>query len=263
VGAPLQIWSEVLIIPQTGKIFSTGIAMTVTTSATASHSSENGPRALLSLREVTLLAGVLESRVRKDIETGLLSPIKMKNSDRLLFRWADIFLFAGIYKGSLPSQLRQKAFEKFESMIEPTSRREFYRLLDTEQLVRAKCDWSRPSRLFVSYDRMKLDHYLFVDFEMVVHDVAPRVDLYAEGLARIEEKYDVLGGEPVFKGTRLSVRHVGRMYYDGEPIENIIEDYPYLRENDVRFAELFFRAHPALGRPPISQEADHARNPPS
>ena len=229
----------------------------------ALHATADRPRALLSLRETALLAGVQESRIRKDIETGLLAPIKVKKSDRLLFRWADIFLFAGIYKSNLPGHLRQKAFERFESLIEPTSRREFYRLLDAEKIVKATCDWSRPSRLFVSHDRMKLDHYLFVDFEQIVHDLAPRVDLYAEGLARIEEKDEVLGGEPVFKGTRLSVHHVGRMYRDGEPMKNIIEDYPYLRENDVRFAELFFRAHPALGRPAASQVVDDARNPSS
>jgi uncharacterized protein (DUF433 family) len=237
--------------------------MTAAASATASHASDVRPRALLSLRETTLLAGVQESRVRKDIETGLLSPIRARNPDRLLFRWADAFLFAGIYKSNLPGQLRQKAIETFESLIEPTFRREFYRLLDADELIGAKCAWSRPSRLFVSHGRMKLDHYLFVDFEQVVHDLAPRIDLYAEGLTRIEERDGVLGGEPVFKGTRLSVRHIGKMHFDGEPMEHLIEDYPYLRENDVRFAELFFKAHPALGRPPISQDVDHARDPSS
>jgi len=49
-------------------------------------------REVLTLREATLLADVPESKVRKDIETGLLSPIKSTNFERLLFRWADIRL---------------------------------------------------------------------------------------------------------------------------------------------------------------------------
>jgi len=211
-----------------------------------------------------MLASIPEPRVRKDIETGILLPIRAKRSERPLFRWADVFLFAAVYKSNLlPSQLRRRAFEKFELLIEPTSRREFYSLFDPEKLAMIKCDWGRPSRVFISNDRMKLDHYLFVDFERLVHDLGPRVDLYAAGLARIEEREGVLGGEPVFKGTRLSVRHIGKMYYDGETVENIVEDYPYLRENDVRFAELFFRAHPVQGRPPMSQEAGRARDTPS
>ena len=107
---------------------------------------------------------------------------------------------------------------------------------------------------------MKLDRYLYIHFEELFHDLSPRVDLYADGLTRIEEREGVLGGEAVFKGTRLSVRHVGKMYYDGEAIGNILEDYSYLRENDVRFSELFYRAHPNLGRPPTLLEADGARD---
>ena len=103
---------------------------------TTSRSEENGPRALLSLRETTMLAGVPEPRVRKDIETGILLPIRAKRSERPLFRWADVFLFAAVYKSNLlPSQLRRKAFEKFEALIAPTSRREFYGLLDAERLA--------------------------------------------------------------------------------------------------------------------------------
>ena len=75
---------------------------------------EDAPRALLSLRETALLASVPEVRIRKDIETGLLAPIRTK-LDRLLFRWVDVFLFAAVYKSSLlPSQLRKTAFDKFQ-----------------------------------------------------------------------------------------------------------------------------------------------------
>src|SRR5262245_29119554 len=219
-----------------------------------SRPEENALRAFLSLRETTLLAGVPESRVRKDVETGLLSPIRARNSDRLLFRWADVFLFAAIYDTDLmPSSLRRRACERFESMLEPTCRHEFYRLLDADKLATARCEFSRPSRAFTS-ERMNLDRYLFIDFEMLVDDLAPRMDLYAEGLTRIEEREGVLGGEAVFRGTRLSVRHIGKIYNDGESLENIIKDYPYLRENDIEFAGLFVRAHPTLGRPPASLE---------
>src|SRR5689334_12626805 len=106
----------------------------------------NEPRALLSLRETTVLAKVPEPRVRKDIETGILLPIRAKKSERPLFRWADVFLFAAVYSSNLlSSQLRRKAFEKFESLIQPTSRREYYSLLDAHRLATAKCEWGRPS----------------------------------------------------------------------------------------------------------------------
>jgi uncharacterized protein (DUF433 family) len=217
-------------------------------------------RAMLSLREATLLANVPEAKVRKDIETGLLSPIKTENLERLLFRWADVYVFAAVYKGDLLSgALRKKAFEEFEGLVEPSCRRHFYYSLEVEALMAAKCTWHRPSRLFAPGDRLKLGDYLFIDVEKVAKDLAPRVDLYAEGLSRIEEREGVLGGEAVFRNTRLSVNHIGKMHNAGESIEDIITDYPYLRENDIAFARLYWKAHPIVGRP-RRQETDFAGN---
>jgi uncharacterized protein (DUF433 family) len=167
--------------------------------------------------------------------------------------------FAAVYKGDwLSGALRKKAFEELDGLLEPSCRRHFYDHLDIEALLAAKCSWRRPSELFASCDRLKLDDYLFIDIEKVTTDLAPRVDLYAEGLGRIEEKEGVLGGEAVFKNTRLSVNHIGKMRDGGEAIENIIEDYPYLRKSEVEFARLYFKAHPLLGRPPRHGEIEFA-----
>ncbi len=218
-------------------------------------------RAMLSLREAALLADVPEAKVRKDIETGVLSPIK---AERLLFRWADVFIFAAVYNGDLPSgTLRKRAFEEFESLLEPSCRRHFYSLLDIEAVMAAKLASHRPSRLLAFRDRVNLGGYLFIDVEQAVKDLAPRVDLYAEGLSRIEEKEGVLGGEAVFRNTRLSVSHVGKMRHGGEPIEDILEDYPYLHKNDVEFAQLYWQAHPVVGRPRQRGEGDLAGDPSS
>jgi uncharacterized protein (DUF433 family) len=217
-------------------------------------------RAVLSLREATVLADVPETRVRKDIETGLLPPIKNENLERLLFRWVDVYVFAAVYKSDLlSSALRKKAFEEFEGLVEPSCRRHFYYSLAVDALMATKCTWRRPSGLFAPGDRLRLGDYLFIDVEEVVKDLAPRVDLYAEGLSRIEEREGILGGEAVFRNTRLSVNHIGKMHDTGESIEDIIKDYPYLRENDIAFAQLYWKAHPMVGRP-RRQETDFAGN---
>ena len=102
---------------------------------------------------------------------------------------------------------------------------------------------------------VKLDKYLSLDLHSVCQDVRPRVDLYASGLARIEEKDGVLGGDAVFKGTRLPVLHVGKMFDRGEIMGDIRADYPYLTEDDVKFAQIYYRAHPIAGRPRTRAEA--------
>jgi uncharacterized protein (DUF433 family) len=221
-------------------------------------------RAMLSLREATVLADIAEAKIRKDIETGFLAPIKSANAERLLFRWPDVFVFAAVYKGDLLSPaLRKKAFDELEGLMEPSCRRHYYYHLDANALMEAKLRSDRPSNFFGSCDRLKLDDYLFIDIKKVVQDLAPRIDLYAEGLTRIEEKEGVLGGEAVFKDTRLSVTHIGKMREGGEKTEHILEDYPYLRENDVEFARLYFKSHPLVGRPRRSEEIGVAGSPSS
>jgi uncharacterized protein (DUF433 family) len=226
------------------------------------HATAAKVRAMLSLREATVLADVAEAKVRKDIETGLLAPIKSANLERLLFRWADVFVFAAVYKGDLLSAtLRKTAFAELESLLAPSSRRHFYEHLNAEALLAATLTRDRPSPLFGTCDRLKLDDYLFIDIAKVVEDLASRVDLYAAGLTHIEEKDGVLGGEAVFKNTRLSVNHIGKMREGGEAIAEIIGDYPYLRPDDVEFARLYFKAHPVLGRPPRREESGVAGHP--
>ena len=65
---------------------------------------------------------------------------------------------------------------------------------------------------------------------------------------RVLTDESVLGGEPVFDGTRLSVRMIGRMLSDGL-VQEVREDHPYLSNQDLEFAELYLRAFPRQGRP--------------
>jgi uncharacterized protein (DUF433 family) len=58
----------------------------------------------------------------------------------------------------------------------------------------------------------------------------------------------ILAGEPVFRGSRLSVRHIGQLAAR-ESIATILEDYPYLVTDDVFFASWYNRAYPRVGRP--------------
>lgn len=66
---------------------------------------------------------------------------------------------------------------------------------------------------------------------------------------------NLLGGEPVFPGSRLAVRHVGEMLLRGSATSEILEDYPYLSERDLEFACLYATAYPRIGRPRVSTAA--------
>jgi len=45
---------------------------------------------------------------------------------------------------------------------------------------------------------------------------------------RIVSAPDVLGGEPVFRGTRLPLQHVASLFRKGVPEKEIADDFPAL-----------------------------------
>src|SRR5262249_46334529 len=137
-----------------------------------------------------------------------------------------------------------------EALLQPTYRHQYMQVVcaypDSDHETRI---WDFPSHLVTRCSQMKIDDTLFIDFERVLGDLGARVDSYARGLSRIEERPDILGGEPVFKGTRLPVRHIAKLSIGGESTSDILLDYPYLRDQDITFARLYHEAHPMKGRP--------------
>jgi uncharacterized protein (DUF433 family) len=67
------------------------------------------------------------------------------------------------------------------------------------------------------------------------------------GFPRISVDPRVCGGRPVIKGTRVRVADVLEMLAGGAPTEQIVADFPYVKEEDVRAALAYAAA-----------QADHA-----
>lgn len=65
----------------------------------------------------------------------------------------------------------------------------------------------------------------------------------------IEAKPDVLGGEPVIKGTRIAARHVADLASQGVSTEEIADDLD-LSAEQIKAALVYARTHPKRGRPP-------------
>lgn len=204
---------------------------------------------LLSLREAIVLAGIAdkEKSVRNDISRGHISAsvYRFDNSSRC-FTWPSVLSFAAAYGNARVTSpdIRWLVFDHvftFASAMKP--------LANCVTLVEAK-HWGH-SLCTSSCDPnfLEIDRYLTINLNRVCEDVGGRIELYATGLDRVEENESVLGGAAVFKGTRLSVLHVGKMADRSISTSEILEDYPFLTESDIEFARLYYRARPARGRP--------------
>nr|WP_100550019.1 MULTISPECIES: DUF433 domain-containing protein [unclassified Pseudomonas] len=60
---------------------------------------------------------------------------------------------------------------------------------------------------------------------------------------------NVMGGMPVFKGTRLPVETVLASIDAGEPFATLKEGYPFLTEEMIDLARVYLDTHPRRGRP--------------
>jgi uncharacterized protein (DUF433 family) len=71
----------------------------------------------------------------------------------------------------------------------------------------------------------------------------------------IEENPKILGGKPIFKGTRLSVELVLERLAAGETNEELLRQYPTLRPEHIRAACGFAATQLSLTRSVLFDEA--------
>lgn len=96
---------------------------------------------------------------------------------------------------------------------------------------------------------VKAGELLIVDVDEARRQIATRTrDLEAAEALVVRDKA-VLGGEPVFKGTRIPVRAVAAMLADGADADDILDGYPRLTRRQLDLASIWVAAHPQRGRP--------------
>ena len=180
----------------------------------------------LSPAEVSALLEVPERRVRKEIEHGLL-PSPPVDFQAAVYLWVVHSL----------------------NELEPSV--EWRRSLLTSirnHLVHAPMS-SIPKEL-------ELVHGVSLHLRSLVEEVWERVFSFSRWCnGRVASDPEILGGEPVFLGSRLSVRRIGEAAERRGAIAGMLEDYPYLKAADIEFAKRFARAYPRVGRPRESAKA--------
>lgn len=183
------------------------------------------PSRSLSLKETALLAGVTEKTIRHEVADRVARP-RRSNGKRLLFEASSVLYFGLV--SSLPV------------LLSKLDRKHLFALITNKQTEQG------PWRLKGS--RLTLTGSVPVEIraEEITTQLMERLKLFLTGMDRVVSSPEILGGEPVFQGTRVSVRHVGQLVHKGVPEAELLEDFPSLTKEDLAFARLFV----SLGRPP-------------
>lgn len=79
--------------------------------------------------------------------------------------------------------------------------------------------------------------------------VRKNVDVYRWGREQVVSSPEILGGEPVFRGTRIPLEHVAALFRKNVSEEEIAEDFPALGPKDLKYARLAARFGDPPGRP--------------
>lgn len=101
---------------------------------------------------------------------------------------------------------------------------------------------------------VKADKLLIIDVAEARKEIAVRTRELAAAEAAIVRDKAVMGGEPVFRGTRIPVRSIAAMLNDGASEAEILDGYPKLDNRLLSLAKIWVAAHPRRGRPKSLKE---------
>lgn len=88
-----------------------------------------------------------------------------------------------------------------------------------------------------------------VDLQQPRRDLAAALRELRRARSLVVTDPDTLGGDPVFRGTRVPVHSIAAMLEQGSTEADILKGYPRLTAQMVRLAPVFARAYPIRGRP--------------
>lgn len=137
------------------------------------------------------------------------------------------------------------------------------RALSADDLLRVKLWYAvgdalsteRRERLFAAIHEqprartVKADDLLIVDVAEARRQIAARTRDLEAAEAMVKSDKEVMGGEPVFKGTRIPVRLIATILADGADESEILEGYPALDARQLDLSRIWAAAYPSHGRP--------------
>ena len=172
----------------------------------------------LTAAEVAALVGLDEGRIRKEVEYGFLGRTSPPR-----FNFADLVYF--------------DAVALLDVQLGVDDRKKLY------NLIASALAGSRPP------SRVEMGPVLEIRLDWVTKDAEGKLARFEGWKKKLVSDEGILGGEPVFRKSRLAVRQIGGMLLRGARPEEVLEDYPYLTKEDLEFAPIFAKAYPRMGRP--------------
>jgi len=186
---------------------------------------------LFSVSEAAAIAEVSPETNRTALEKKSVAPSSKRKTGK-----------AVRYQFSVGDVLLVKVLVEFPFALSQEDKQSLAKILSRGSRTAAR--WSREGADLVYRSG---DIQVSVECKAFREKVARNLSAFRWGRRRIVSKHDVLGGEPVFRGTRIP--HVASLFRKGVPEKEIAEDFPVLSSRDLPYARLFSRLREKPGRP--------------
>ena len=185
-----------------------------------------------SLKEAAAIADVPEPFVRKAVDQKTVRPRAVSSGRVVRYRFdVDDMLFLKVIS-EFPFDLPRRDKDALRS------------LLQGKQTRAGK--WSKSKTDFVARNG---DLVIVIACKDVRSRLSRDLATYRRGVKRIVSDPEIMAGEPVFAGTRISLAHVSGLFAKGVPLAEIVEDYPALSRADLDFAAIHSKMKRNPGRP--------------
>lgn len=118
-------------------------------------------------------------------------------------------------------------------------------------IKKTRCDLYKAVCLEPDLERIAASDLVTVELQKIMSEISDKIADYKTLMDMIVIDPETQRGEPVFKGTRITVRTIADMLARGETPEKLLKAYPTLRPEHLEAAPLYVRAIPRRGRPPL------------
>jgi len=99
-------------------------------------------------------------------------------------------------------------------------------------------------------NRVSLDGgFVTIDLREPRRELADSLRRFRRARALVNSDPDVLGGDPVFRGTRIPVHLIATLLGQGSAETELLKAYPRLTAEMVELAPIYASAYPLRGRP--------------
>jgi uncharacterized protein (DUF433 family) len=194
--------------------------------------------------EAAFIAEVSDRDVNRVIDEHIVPDSLIQlGSGRRIARLAAAFISFYFKTESLFSaQLRKRILSTIAGRVSATDKWENALALT---FVQADFDKSRHFFKFVAEEHAELT----LDISRYVADASARARLVDHALEQISVDESVVGGVPVFKGTRVPIDAVLASLSAGVDVDRLRESYPFLTPESIEAARIYAMVRPRRGRP--------------